>query len=400
MRVRFSAILVVALLFLAPASWAQLAPYSQDFEGLTPAPQPTDPFESSLTDDGWLFFANGFDAFGNYLFGYGPFGAPNHGEAISAVVMGEGGPMQGAQQLSVFSNYFDPVHGACDGLPPGDSSSPSCIFLETNVFKEQIIGADDVGTTWRFEFDAKRGNIEGATTALAFFKVLNPFTGYSLTEFLWVDMTGITNMWAGHSLSILIGDWEGQILQFGFLNTATDYEGSGIYYDNVAFGPAPLGVAFDVKPGSCPNPINPRSHGVLPVAVLGTTEFDVHDIDVDTLLLAGVSPLNSSYEDVAEPYMGDMCGCAEAEPDGFDDLTLKFKTQEVVEALGSLPGGDAVLTLTGALLDGTPIEGQDCVIKVGGGGAGMTGVARERWQSRSRAIERSDGSTRLELQPK
>ncbi|MHC4180863.1 MAG: hypothetical protein ACYSWU_25465, partial [Planctomycetota bacterium] len=142
MRLLVKMILATALLCLAPvASWADLAPYGQDFEGLVPAPQAP---ASSLGDDGWLFFANGFDASGNWLFGYGPFPSPNHGEAISAVASGQGGFPQGEQQLSVFSNYGDPVHGVCD-----DSTSEDCIFLESNVFQEQVIGAADVGTTWR-----------------------------------------------------------------------------------------------------------------------------------------------------------------------------------------------------------------------------------------------------------
>jgi len=167
MRTRVTAILAVAFLCLAPAaSWAALAPYSQDFEGLTLAPQPEDPFESSLADDGWLFFGNVFSPDGsNYLYGYGPFPAPNHGEAVDAVIAGEGGPSQGDQQLSVFSDYRN-----------GDHAFGR--LIETNVFQEQVIDASDVGTTWLLKFDAKRGNIGGATTAKAWFKTLDPAAGF------------------------------------------------------------------------------------------------------------------------------------------------------------------------------------------------------------------------------
>ncbi len=58
---------------------------------------------------------------------------------------------------------------------------------------------------------------------------------------------------------------------------------------------------FDIKPGSCPNPLNVKSNGVLPVAILGTATFDVNDIDVSTLEINGVSPIKSSIEDVAAP---------------------------------------------------------------------------------------------------
>lgn len=395
MRLRVSTILVTALLCLAPsASWADLASYSQDFEGLTPAPQALP--ETSLGDDGWLLWVNVFDANGGYLYNYGAvFPAPNHGGAISAVVGGQGGLPQGAQQLSVFSDYNNGDHGACELGPNGfDSSSPFCKFIEVNVYQEQVIGAADVGTTWRFDFDAKRGNIEGATTALAFFKVLNPFAGYSLTKFVWIDMTDVSPTWNSESLPIFIEPgWEGQILQFGFLNTATAYEGSGIFYDNINFDLAPLGVSLDIRPEGCPNPINGRTRGVIPVAVLGTADFDVNDIDVASLQLEGVAPILSGYEDVAEPYTGALCGCTEAGPDGFDDLTLKFRAQDLVGAIAPLEHGERVLTLTGTLLDGTEIEGQDCMVTVGGGnGAGSPEAVRR--DSTSRRLRDGDVNRR------
>lgn len=277
-------------------------------------------------------------------------------------------------------------------------------------------------------------------------------------------------------------------------------------------------VSFDVRPASCPNPLNPKSRGVLPVAILGTAEFDVLDIDTSSILLSGVSPLRSHISDVAtapipapqipnlevvtftgpatgslggvvgssitlriantgtadvttgfpvgfyvssdpvitradrlliggrefvpsiaagteravplfggasiapdspvgDVYLGvivdefdsiaegdetdntahsairidpqatyptellvdmqistaavtppDECECNAEGADDFDDLTLKFRTQELVTALGSLTRGDMVeLTITGQLLDGNEFTGVDCVLIVGGG---------------------------------
>ena len=136
-----------------------------------------------------------------------------------------------------------------------------------------------------------------------------------------------------------------------------------------------LTVVLDIKPRSCPNPLNvklfekppkkakSKKGGVLPVAVLGATDFDVHDIDISTLLLEGVAPLRHSYEDVASPVDdGEECECTTAGPDGYVDLTLKFEKAEIVAALGSVSHGDVIpLTLTGELLDGTPFEATDCV---------------------------------------
>ncbi len=131
-------------------------------------------------------------------------------------------------------------------------------------------------------------------------------------------------------------------------------------------------VDIDIKPGSCPNPLNTKSKGVLPVAILGTTDFDANDVDVSTVQLEGVSPLRSNIEDVSTPLVnGVECDCTTDGADGFDDLTLKFDSRVIVAALGPVSDGDQiVLTLTGNLLDGTAIEGQDCVIiKAKGGSA-------------------------------
>ena len=124
-----------------------------------------------------------------------------------------------------------------------------------------------------------------------------------------------------------------------------------------------ISVAVDIKPQSCPNPLNIRSKGVLPVAVLGSENFDVSMIDVASIRLADVAPIRANYEDVAAPVMdGQECECTTEGPDGYLDLTLKFKNQAIVQALGEVVNGETlVLNLTGELLDGTRIEGADCI---------------------------------------
>lgn len=121
---------------------------------------------------------------------------------------------------------------------------------------------------------------------------------------------------------------------------------------------------IDIKPGSCPNPLNVKSRGLLPVAILGSEDFDVSSIDAASIRLAGVAPIRSSFEDVGTPLVdANECECSTEGPDGFLDLTLKFETKRIVEALGEVSHGDELmLKLTGVLSDGTHIEGSDCVI--------------------------------------
>jgi len=136
-------------------------------------------------------------------------------------------------------------------------------------------------------------------------------------------------------------------------------------------------VPVDIHPTSCPNPLNVKNNGVLPVAIVGTEEFDVTTVDPASVRLIGVAPLRSSLEDVVthfEPFLGKESefDCTEEGPDGYLDLTLKFDVQEIVEALGEVNDGDImVLLLTGNLYEEygeVPIVGEDVVriIKKGG----------------------------------
>ncbi|MBN2071504.1 MAG: T9SS type A sorting domain-containing protein [Candidatus Krumholzibacteriota bacterium] len=140
---------------------------------------------------------------------------------------------------------------------------------------------------------------------------------------------------------------------------------------------------LDIKPGSCPNPFNmkvfdfltsgnPHKGGVLPVAIIGNENFNVRDIDLETVTLEEVKPLKQgcAYEDVSAPLdMGSECGCAVTGPDGYDDLVLKFSKQKIAEAMlcSGLPeaGQNAVLVMKGNLYDGTPFEATDCILFVG-----------------------------------
>lgn len=130
-------------------------------------------------------------------------------------------------------------------------------------------------------------------------------------------------------------------------------------------------VFVDVKPGSCPNPINPSSRGVLPVAILGTEELDVSNIDPESVRLQGVPPLRWAIEDVVAPFVPPTTDlgcldCGTGGPDGFPDLILKFRAEDIVAALGDPQPEQCVpLQLTGRLREefgGAEIRGEDRVL--------------------------------------
>ena len=102
-------------------------------------------------------------------------------------------------------------------------------------------------------------------------------------------------------------------------------------------------VSIDVKPGSDPNSINPKSMGVVPVAILGSDTLDVLDVDYANVEFGtgGAMPVHVALEDVND--------------DGFIDLVLHFVQKETGIAKGNVEAcisGD---------IGGQPFSGCDAI---------------------------------------
>lgn len=144
-------------------------------------------------------------------------------------------------------------------------------------------------------------------------------------------------------------------------------------------------LALDIKPGGCPNPLNVHikgkgKGGVVPVALLGSNEFDIDQVVLVNLALSradgvgeSVAPLNGppgpgmTVEDLATPFEGELCDCHTLGADGHPDLSLKFSRSELMEQLQLNDvddGQDVELLLTGSLLNGVSFEASDCVLIV------------------------------------
>jgi hypothetical protein len=119
---------------------------------------------------------------------------------------------------------------------------------------------------------------------------------------------------------------------------------AGVYFfshDAIVVTPVPI----DIKPGSDPNMIDPKSRGVVPVAILTTSEFKASRVETSSVVLAGASPVFWWLKDV--------------DHDGDIDKLLYFKVRDLMLDENSAEAG---LTLTGFTKEGIPIKGTDTVV--------------------------------------
>jgi hypothetical protein len=112
----------------------------------------------------------------------------------------------------------------------------------------------------------------------------------------------------------------------------------------------PIQAQMDIRPDSDSNTVNPRSEGVIPVAILTTETFDAQTVNSQSVRFGpsqvAIAHKTGHFEDV--------------DNDGDVDLVLHFQTQET-----GIACGDTEASLSGETLDGTPIEGSDTIVTVG-----------------------------------
>jgi hypothetical protein len=105
-------------------------------------------------------------------------------------------------------------------------------------------------------------------------------------------------------------------------------------------------VDIDIKPGSDPNCFNSDGHGVIPVAILGSADFDASTVDPSTVSLDGVVVRMKGKS-------GNAGSLEDVNGDGVQDLVVQIIDD------GGYGIGDTMATLEGFTYDGTPIEGSD-----------------------------------------
>ncbi|MCI0601895.1 kelch motif-containing protein [bacterium] len=184
---------------------------------------------------------------------------------------------------------------------------------------------------------------------------------YNHSDDSWTETTPATSP-SARSLHALASIGEDKVLLFGGDDGALNGE-TWIYEITT------VPVEIDFKPQGCPNPFNTKSKGKITVAVIGTIDFDVTNIDVSSVRLEGIAPVSWSFEDVADAFNGekdDCSDCVSGEPvEGFTDLVLQFDASDLVDALGPVSDQQCIaIELTGNLNDNTPIQGEERIVVV------------------------------------
>lgn len=110
-----------------------------------------------------------------------------------------------------------------------------------------------------------------------------------------------------------------------------------------------LTVALDIKPGRAENPINPKSNGVIPAAILSENSFDASSVDQASVRFGPKQALA-----LGRGQLKDVNG------DGLLDLLLHFRTQDA----GIQCGEDSV-SIIGQTVNGISIQGSDSIRTVG-----------------------------------
>jgi hypothetical protein len=112
-----------------------------------------------------------------------------------------------------------------------------------------------------------------------------------------------------------------------------------------------LRVTIDIRPGADPTAsINPKSNGVIPVAVLTTETFDATVIDPATVRFGKTGTEAGSVQSAL----------SDVNKDGRLDMVLHFHTQAT-----GIACGDTSAVLMGSTFSDLPFVGQDAIVTVG-----------------------------------
>ena len=108
-------------------------------------------------------------------------------------------------------------------------------------------------------------------------------------------------------------------------------------------------VGIDIKPGSDPNSINLGSNGVVPVAILGSEDFEAVTVDPSTVTLSGATVKLKGHS-------GNYGSLEYVNDDDYLDLVVQVYTSEITGI-----NGETVAILNADTYAGLPLTGSDVI---------------------------------------
>jgi len=234
---------------------------------------------------------------------------------------------------------------------PNDLCATSAnLALRVSGFVNPPLGDPSVIQTWELYLDAGDDNITLSDADLTNLQSTLQFSGqsalggvvsFAVDSAFLLDLANAGNSHASFLLRSLTSIPD-KTITVGFDSPILSIAVSG---DCV--------VSVDIKPGSDPNSINPRSRGKIPVAILTTSIADSDSLDFDAVQVDATTvtfgPDGASIAH-SQTHVKDVDG------DGDSDLVLHFKTQET-----GISCGDTEASLTGETFGGESITGTDWV---------------------------------------
>jgi len=238
-RSYFKALAITSALVISSVSHGAITPFTDDFQSYT-----TDPGNTGFAP--WRFFSDngGLGAYGTGI-GEPPLGPPptEAGPAISALVEFEGNKF-----LNFFANYENiNVHNRNLCNPCSPNLQEGISFFRLFDFS----GSDTAsGATWVFDFEFISNAdfpITGDTQTRAFIQVFDASPTPNLLYDTNLDTRALAqpDSWTDGELSVALDpNWTEGFLSVGFYNLTGNYDGSGMFYDNVNFSIVPVPAAI------------------------------------------------------------------------------------------------------------------------------------------------------------
>ena len=240
------------------------------------------------------------------------------------------------------STFYAPAETVV--VPVDGSAVSSAMILESGkTYKLRASGTFTIGVVGDGLADAEYADFSNPPASLQDHCANDPAgvdLGIGIDDAV-IDSIRVPNWGPFDPTHVYTIDWAGADAALSLNYHDCDYEDNSGSLTVVVWSPFEFDI--DIKPGSTKNPINVGSQGVIPVAILGSVDFDVMDVDVASLAFGpGGAPEahgKGHPEDVNE--------------DGHMDLMLHFRTQAT-----GVVDGDTQLCLHGMTLGG--VELQDC----------------------------------------